>query len=120
MLCVISQALLPKPYELPFALFWNITEHLLLGLAIFLYWKIPYTISKTTTVRPLFLAFIIIIAWINLSTALRVFTQSYGGFMHIAYYDVKFGLLMGLGLGLGIEAGNLIVKIKEEPEMQAE
>lgn len=111
-LCVISQAIFPKHYDLSFSLVWNSTEHILLGLAIYLFWKFPYAKQKSWLVRPMFLAVFVIIAWILLSLALRVYTNYYTGFMRLIYYDLHFGLLFGLGLGVGIEVGDKLLNRK--------
>jgi hypothetical protein len=112
-LSILSQAFLPKSDELYFSLFWNITEHIVLGIAIYLYWKLFYSVNKAMKIRSLLLAPIIVIGWIIISTAIRVYTNWYEGFSHLIYYDIQFGLLFGFGLGLGIESGNLLLKPKE-------
>lgn len=108
-LCIISQAIFPKQFEMSFSLFWNIAEHLLLGVAVYLYWKFLYSSQKTGALRPVFFAAFIMIAWILLSTALRVYTNNYTGFPYLVYYDLRFGLLFGIGLATGIEAGDILL-----------
>jgi len=108
-LCIISQAVFPKQYEMSFSLFWNIVEHILLGVAVFVYWKFPYSSQTAGALRPVIFAVLIMLAWIILSTALRVYTNNYSGFPYLVYYDLRFGLLFGLGLATGIEAGDILL-----------
>jgi len=112
-LSILSQAFFPKSDELPFSLFWNILEHIVLGTAIYLYWRFFYINIKHISIRPLLLAGFIVISWIIISTALRVYTNWYDGFGYLIYYDIQFGLLFGLGLGFGIESGNLLLKQRD-------
>jgi len=108
-LCIISQAVFPKQYEISFSLFWNVVEHILLGIAVYLYWIFPYTSKKAGALRPVIFASFIMLAWILISTALRVYTNNYSGFPYLVYYDLRFGLLFGLGLATGIEAGDILL-----------
>jgi len=111
-LSVLSQAFFPKSDELTFSLFWNILEHIVLGTAIYLYWRFFYSSIKPISIRPVLFSIFIIIGWIIISIALRVYTNLYTGFGYLIYYDIQFGLLFGLGIGFGIEFGNLLLRKK--------
>ena len=111
-LCIASQAILPKPYELSFSLFWNVIEHIILGVAIYLFWRFSYSKNRAVSLQPLLLAGYFIIFWILMSVALRGYTNWYSGFLHIIYYDIRFGFLFGIGMGFGIGAGDLLLEQK--------
>jgi len=108
-LTLISVIILPKPYDLYFSLFWNLLEHIFICIAVYLYWRFPYSGKKAVWIRPLQLAGYFMIAWALVSVALRVYANWYEGFFLVVYQSLRHGLLIGLGLGAGIEAGNVFL-----------
>lgn len=109
-LSLINQAILPKPYEMSFSLFWNLLEHIVIGIAVYLFWRFSFSGKKNKVIRPLMLAGYFMIAWAFISIMLRVYANWYEGLIHLIYRNIQHGLLMGLGLGVGIEVGNLFLK----------
>lgn len=108
-LTLISITLLPKPYDISFSLFWNILEHISIGIAVYLYWRFPITNERASGLRPFLLAGYLMFVWAIVSAALRIYTGWYEGFFLVVYKSLQHGLLLGLGLGAGIEAGNTLI-----------
>jgi hypothetical protein len=108
-LAIISQAIFPKPYDMPFSLFWNIFEHIIISVVVYLYWRFSF-LDKNKGIRPFLLAGYFMIAWALISIVLRVYTNWYDGLITLIYKNLQHGLIFGLGLGLGTEVGNLFFK----------
>jgi hypothetical protein len=108
-LIIIGQAFFPKPYGMPFSLFWNILEYLIIGAAVYLYWRYSFSV-KSKGIRPFLLALYFMAGWVLISVILRIYTNWYDGLVILIFKNAQHGLIFGFGLGAGIEAGELFLK----------
>jgi len=108
-LIIIGQAVFPKPYNAPFSLFWNISEYIVIGAAVYLFWRYSF-LGKNKGIRPFLLAGYFMIAWVLISAVLRIYTNWYDGFVVLIFKNAQHGLIFGFGLGAGIEVGDLLLK----------
>jgi len=106
-LCFFLHVFIPVPNTLAY-IARNIMYFTAVGIAIYVFWKYPFTGNHARITRPLQLAGLLAISAIPDTIILTLIMNSWGAFWYWLYIKCALMCLIGLGLGIGIEAGEKI------------
>jgi hypothetical protein len=108
-ICFIAQAVIPKPLSFSFIIR-DISFFLTTGFAVYYYWKYPFSGKHARVTRPLQLAGFLAIAGVVNTLLLAAINNSWLHFGSNLYWICSLLCLIGLGIGMGLEAGENVYK----------
>jgi hypothetical protein len=94
-----------------------------LGYGVFLFWKNSLSDEKTVWFRPLQLAGFLAVTNMAATYILLLYGNPGEMYVQALFYSLSLSFMIGLGLGIGTEAGNLYLKhlvAKKTTELESE
>lgn len=108
-ICLFAQAVIPKPFTLPY-MARDLSYFITTGVAVYYYWKSPFSGAHARVTRPLQLAGYLAISGIVDTILLAVINNSWEHFGGYLYWKCSLLCLIGVGIGIGLEAGEKVYK----------
>jgi hypothetical protein len=108
-ICLLAQAVIPKPFTLAY-IARDVSYFITTGIAVYYYWKSPFSGAHARVTRPLQLAGYLSISGIVDTILLSVINNSWQHFGSNLYWKCSLLCLIGVGIGIGLEAGEKVYR----------